>query len=58
MTQIPGKDQRRSVALAREGLPVEVVNLLQVLARIEARRQTQLRASRKERTDAPSKVSS
>ena len=50
MTQAQVKVKGRSSTATSliDGLPLEIVHLLDVLARIEARRQAKLRASRKE----------
>jgi hypothetical protein len=46
--QVKAKGQTSAAVTLREGYPVEIVQLLDVLARIEARRQAKLRALRKD----------
>ncbi|MGB8347708.1 MAG: hypothetical protein WCD86_22685 [Ktedonobacteraceae bacterium] len=46
--QIKVQNQALSVVSSKEVVPVEIIQLLNVLARIEARRQAKLQALRKE----------
>ncbi len=46
--QVKTKGQTSAAVTLREGYPVEIMQLLDVLARIEARRQAKLRALRKD----------
>lgn len=46
--QVKVQSQVSSVVSSKEIFPVEIIQLLAVLARIEARRQAKLRAGRKE----------
>lgn len=45
--QLQTKRSTSSVSSSTQSLPLEIVQLLNVLARIEARRQSKLRASQK-----------
>jgi hypothetical protein len=51
--QIQGKPHSSTRVSSVEELPIEIIQLLQVLARIEARRQAKLRAEQKAREHAP-----
>jgi hypothetical protein len=46
--QVKTKGQTSAPVTLREGYPVEIMQLLDVLARIEVRRQAKLRALRKD----------
>ncbi len=47
-TQVKARERSLSSSPSVEALPLEIVQLLDVLARIEARRQVKLRTTRKE----------
>jgi len=53
-THMQGKAPSSPDASSLEELPADIVHLLQILARIEARRQAKLRAERRARTQMTS----
>ena len=56
--QMKVKGQSLSASSSTEVLPLEIMQLLDVLARIEARRQEKLRIARKGAANAASEISS
>ncbi len=56
--QVAAPITSQKITLITQALPLEVVNLIDVCARIEARRQAKLREARKECVNASTEIAS